>query len=108
MRVTPLIVDVTEDAQADIADIGFYYAQRDREVESRFYRAVDETIQMLADSPELGERCRFRSPETKSMRVWLVAGFSNYLIFYRPSDDVLEVKRIFHGARNYAAIFNKK
>jgi len=108
MNTVPLTLDITEDAQSDIAEIGFYYAQRDRAVERRFYRAVDETIQILATSPELGERCRFCNPATQGMRVWQVAGFPNYLIFYRPSGDVLEVKRIFHGARNFSRLFNKR
>ena len=106
MNDTPLILDVMEDAQADIAEIGFYYAQRSREVESRFYLAVDKTVRTLAKSPELGERCRFRNPETKGMRVWQVSGFSKYLIFYRIKGDVLEILRVFHGARDYGTIFN--
>ena len=108
MNAFPLILDVTEDAQSDIAEIGFYYTQRNRDVENRFYLAVDQTIRILAESPELGKRCRFRNPATRGMRVWQVTGFPNYLIFYRSNGNVLEVKRIFHGARNFTRIFNKR
>ena len=106
MNRTPLILDVDEDAQADIAEIGFYFAERDRDVENRFYQAVEQTIETLARSPGLGERCRFRNLKMEGMRVWQLYGFSNYLIFYRPKGDTLRVLRIFHGARDYAAIFN--
>jgi plasmid stabilization system protein ParE len=74
-------------------EIGLYFAERDTTVESRFYTELDKTIRMLADSPELGERCQFRNPETKGMRIWQVSQFSNYLIFYLPKDDLLEIVR---------------
>ena len=96
------------EARLDIAEIGFYFTQRDPNVESRFYQELDKTIQMLAESPNLGERCRFRNPETKGMRIWQVSKFSNYLIFYLPKDDLLEVVRVIHGARDYAAIFDNE
>jgi len=41
----------------------------------------------------------------KGMRMWLVSGFSNYLIFYRPKEDMLQILRVIHGARDYMAIF---
>ena len=107
MNVTPLILDIDEDAQSDIAEIGLYYAERDRDIENRFYQAVDQTIQMLTQSPYLGERCQFRNPKMKGIRVWQVSGFRNYLIFYRPHGDVLHVLRIFHGARDYTTMFNE-
>jgi toxin ParE1/3/4 len=56
--------------------------------------------------PHLGERCQFRSPQTKGMRMWLVDGFSNYLIFYRVQGNMLQILRVIHGARNYATMFD--
>ena len=106
MNVTSLILDITVNAQADIAEIGFYFAERDLDVKTRFYQAIDQTLQTLVRSPYLGERCRFRSPKTKGIRIWQVYGFSNYLVFYRPQDERLEVLRVLHGARDYATIFN--
>jgi toxin ParE1/3/4 len=101
-----LIPHYRPEARIDIAEIGLYFAERNQEVESRFYLELDKTIRMLADSPNLGERCQFRNPETKGMRIWQVSKFSNYLIFYLPKDDQLDVVRVIHGARDYAAIFN--
>jgi len=106
MNITPLILDVTKDAQADIAEIGWYYAQRNPVIKDRFYQSFDTTINTLAHSPTLGERCRFRNSATKGMRVWQVAGFPNYLIFYRPNGDQLEILRVFHAARDYAKVFD--
>jgi len=108
MNMTPLNLDFTEEATADIAEIGFYFAQRDRNVESRFYQAVDKTVRTLASSPKLGERCQFFNPLTKGMRVWQIYDFSNYLLFYRVQDGTLQILRVIHGARDHVAIFNEE
>ena len=103
MNLTPHYMP---EVHKDIAEIGFYFAERDRDVEERFYQAVVKTVNVLARSPNLGERCSFRNPKTQGMRIWQVTGFSNYLIFYRPKDERLEVLRVLHGARDYATMFN--
>jgi plasmid stabilization system protein ParE len=105
MNSPPLSLDIAEEARFDIAEIGFYFAEQAPEVEGRFYQAFNRTICRLASSPNLGERCRFRNPKTKGMRVWQVDGFSNYLIFYRPKGEMLQVLRVIHGARDYMTIF---
>jgi len=101
-------VDIKEDAQIDIEEIGAYFFHRAPEVVERFYRAIDKTVRVLARSPNLGERCRFRNPKTKGMRKWRVDGFPNHVIFYRPIDDKLEILRVLHGARDYATMFDEE
>ena len=93
-------------AENDLSEIGDYFDERSDTLSQRFYEHFLRTAQTLAKSPYLGERCRFRNPKTKGMRVWQVAGFSSYLIFYRPQEDRLEILRVLHGSRNYAKIFN--
>lgn len=39
------------------------------------------------------------------MRVWSVRDFPKHLIFYRATDDRIEILRVLHGARDAAAIF---
>ena len=92
-------------AEDDLSEIGDYFDERDGALSQRFYKNFFKTVQMLAASPFLGERCQFRNPKTKGMRVWQVSSFSNYLIFYRPEGDTLQVLRVIHGARDYMAIF---
>jgi len=100
-----LSLSILPAAEGDLSEIGDYFDEHDDTLAQRFYEQFLKTIQMLAASPNLGERCRFRSSETKGMRVWQVAGFSNYLIFYRPKGGTLQVLRVIHGARDYATIF---
>ena len=96
------------EAYQDIAEIGLYFAERDRTVEERFCQSLDKTINTLVRSPELGERCRFRNPAVKGMRVWQVTGFPNHLIFYRANGDQLEILRVLHAARDYAKAFDNE
>jgi plasmid stabilization system protein ParE len=100
-------------AEVDLSEIGNYFdGHSESFVESslsqRFYARFWETAQMLCTSPNLGERCQFRNPLTKGMRMWLVSGFSNYLIFYRQQGNMLQILRVIHGARDYVAIFNNE
>ena len=99
-------VDIKEDAQIDIEEIGAYFFHRAPEVVERFYRAIDKTIEQLVRSPNLGERHPSRSPKLNNMRQWQVDGFPNHAIFYRPVGDRLEILRVLHGARDYAACLN--
>ena len=101
-------VQYTEKANHEIMEIFDYLDQRDETVANRFYDAVEQTVRQLARSPYLGERCQFRSPQTKGMRIWQVSGFSNYLIFYQVGKTDLTVVRVIHGARDYAAMFNEE
>ena len=102
-----LILHYTPTVQVDIAEIGFYLAQRSRTVEDRFYKAVDHSIQFLLKAPRSGERRSYSNPEYADMRVWQVSGFSNYLIFYRADETTLTVVRVIHGARDYDTMFNE-
>ena len=47
MNLIPLTLDITANAQTDIAEIGFYFDERDQEVKQRFYQAIDQTFRTL-------------------------------------------------------------
>ena len=108
MSPATLRVRFEKEARSDIREIGLYFAQRAPEVRIRFKQAINKTVRVLARSPNLGERCQFRNPQTKGMRKWRVDGFPNHVIFYRSVGDKLEILRVLHGARDYAAMFNEE
>jgi len=37
--------------------------------------------------------------------VWPIKGFKNYLIFYRPIEQGVEIVRVLHGARDMPSVF---
>ena len=98
-----LIHDVLAEAEDDIGSHVDYLFDRNPSVAQRFSDAVDETIQMLCRSPELGER--FSADLTGQIRFRTISGFRNYLIIYRRVDTVLEILRVLHGARDYEDLF---
>jgi toxin ParE1/3/4 len=95
---------ITSDARQDAKDILRYLEKQNVSAARRFAHAIRETIKMLCRSPELGEQ--FRGDPNGQIRVRTISGFRNYLIFYRRMDDVLEIIRILHGARDYENIFD--
>ena len=47
----------------------------------------------------LGERFDSTNPTLANLRVGRVDGFDNFVIYYRPSKQGIEVVRVLHGAR---------
>lgn len=92
-------------ARRDIVDIAVFIAQDSPESSDRFLEATELTLQALARMPRVGALCRFRNPRFAGVRMWRVRGFENYLIFYRPRKDGIEVLRLIHGARDIASLF---
>ncbi len=39
--------------------------------------------------------------------MWSIRGFENFVVFYRPLKDSVDVVRVIHGARNLHAIFTE-
>ena len=95
---------ILPEAQQDIDEIGYYLGERNFSAARRFAWSVDDTIQMLCRSPNLGER--LHADLLGQIRYRTVLDFKNYLIFYRRVDDVLEIIRVLHGARDYDKLFD--
>ena len=99
--MTPLGIFVRHDAELDALGYFHYLHERNPAVAARFLDAVDETVVELAGHPLVGRRRRFRGRDLKDIRSWRVNDFENYLIFYRVTEQRLEVLRIKHGAMNF-------
>ncbi len=54
--------------------------------------------------PGMGERWESNNPHLAGLRVWRVEGFEKHLIFYRATDDGIEVVRVVHGARDISSV----
>lgn len=89
----------TDEARADLIQIGDWIAQ-------------DNPLRAITFVDELEERCRQLTSMPRAYQ--LVPGFEargvrrvphgDYLIFYRVLDDTVEVLHVLHGARDYEAI----
>jgi|SRR5580700_1117396 toxin ParE1/3/4 len=71
----------------------------------RFLSAAESSFLDLAQNSMMGVTCEFRGARGKGLRRWRVKGFENYLIFYRPFSDRVEIARVLHGARDLKRLF---
>jgi toxin ParE1/3/4 len=94
----------TTAAIGDLISAATYLGSKTSGLETRFLDAVEESLDRIAQKPEIGGVYENQNPRLAGMRVWRVAGFEKYLIFYQISDDRIEIVRILHGARDIAAI----
>ena len=74
----------------------------------RFLNAVEETMQLLLEKPELGVVRVFRGQELAGIRSFPVKGFDKHLIFYRPLECGIEVLRVIHGARDLGSPLDER
>lgn len=63
-------------------------------------RAVEATLEFLAQYPLLGTLCRYPEPQLAELRFYLVEKpFDRHLIYYRTAGDKLIAFRVVPGAR---------
>jgi len=82
-------------AEEDLLGIWAFIAEDSLDAADAELRRIENRLQLLARSPELGEVQR----DLPSGLRRFVSG--SYLIFYRPIEDGIEIARIIHGARRY-------
>jgi len=79
----------------------WYEAEANREVAWRYLLAVHQTVEKLAERPDLGRLRHFEPAELHGLRSCLVARpFHRHLIFYRCEGTTLDLVRVMHGARD--------
>jgi toxin ParE1/3/4 len=93
-------------ADQDLDDHAAYLAQEaSLETALRFLDAAARTFHTIASMPGLGERRETADPRLDGLRVCRVEGFERHLVFYRPTDDGVQVVRVLHGARDIDQVF---
>jgi toxin ParE1/3/4 len=86
-------------ARADLRDIWLYIAHDSMDAADRFLDRIDQTIQMLAENPGIGE-CQDELRQGLRRHV-----LGNYLVFYEPMRDGVRVIRVLHGAQRWEDAF---
>jgi toxin ParE1/3/4 len=87
------------EAEADLEGIGDYIAKDNPARAASFVRELKAACQRLAETPGMGVA---RDKLRPGLRMFPVRG---YLIFYTPTDEGIEVVRVFSGARDLDALF---
>ncbi|MBW4567460.1 MAG: type II toxin-antitoxin system RelE/ParE family toxin [Tolypothrix carrinoi HA7290-LM1] len=86
-------------AEADLLDIWDFIANKSFERADWFLQKIESKLKMLASTPGMGRKRDELVPNLRSFPV------GNYLIFYRPVNQGIEVLRVLHGARDIPSIF---
>jgi len=71
----------------------------------RFLQAAEDTFAALAAMPGIGRAEDFDNPGLTGMRRWHVRGFDNYLIFYQPLAQGIDVLRVVYATRDLPGLF---
>jgi toxin ParE1/3/4 len=89
----------SSDANSDIEGIALYIFNLNPVAAYRFLDALEETCEMLAEHPFVG---RPRPEFGQGVRSFPVG---NYLIFYTPSQNGIDVARVIYGGRDLPGEF---
>lgn len=98
-------IERTPQARRDLVDLADYIAKDSFDAALRFLDAAEATFEFLARNRGAGQRCGFVGAQLAGIRVWLVDGFRNHLVFYRSTDSGIQVVRVLHGARDIDSLF---
>ncbi len=55
--------------------------------------------------PYIGVLREYNYPDILGVRMWLIEGFEDYLIFYRPAGKWVEIIRVLHARRDIESMF---
>jgi toxin ParE1/3/4 len=91
-------------ARNDLSHIVNYLRQTaGPDVAKRFIVQVETALKQIATQPLIGSLWHSSNPELSSLRVWTLHGFPNHLLFYLPTEDSIELRRVIHGSRDMSA-----
>jgi len=93
---------LSEQADQDLLEIAYYIAQNSIDAADRFIDRIHSRLELLAESPLMGRQRDDLAPSLRSFTV------GKYVIFYRPTQDGIEVIRVLHGARDIDSIFESE
>lgn len=90
-------------ARVDLVSIGDDVAERMQSLSSanRVLDAIEERIKLLSRHPMSGQACPDLHPDVRCFPV----GKYDYIVFYRPHPDGIEVVRVLHSSRDIPRVF---
>jgi len=98
---------VSAGVDRDLDETLEYLGQSDRRVADRFLTAVHRVFADILESPGIGARREFQAARLHEIRSWRIKGFEKWLVFYRVTDEAVEILRVLHGARDLGEAFDE-
>ena len=92
-------------ANRDLVAIFRYYAREAGvRVADRFFVEAEATFARLARMPRIGKAYDPDEQLFADLRFFPISRYRDYLVFYRPIEDGIEVYRVLHGARDIGSL----
>ena len=86
-------------AVQDLDDICEYIARQDSKAASRLFDAIRKKCKLVANFPNMGKSY---SRLAANLRGFVV---EDYVVFYYPREDGIDIVRVISGYRNFEALF---
>src|SRR5258708_3671113 len=99
------ILDIHAAAAQDLEECARYIRKGSPRFATRFVRSAKATCRTLLRFPKMGSSFDSTNPMLDGLLVFPVKGFASYLLFYRPTQQGIELIRVLHGARDIPTIF---
>jgi toxin ParE1/3/4 len=91
----------------DLIEQATFIAEDNLDASDRFLKAAEETFNLLGKMPAIGRFSGFTQPSLVDVRQFAIKGFQNFLIFYRISDESVDILRVLHGSRQLDAVLDE-
>lgn len=95
-------------ARLDLLEAVAYLAERNEASARRFRMEAEATFRRLAGMPGLGARYDSNRPDLADIRYLPISRFRNWIVFYRPTSEGIEVVRVLHGTRDLGAALSEE
>ena len=92
-------------AKADLQGIADYLGERSPQAADRVLDTLLETFERLAENPWMGMNCDDLHPHLRMFVPRQPA--DNFVIFYYPLPDGIEVSDVMHAAQDWLGIFDR-
>lgn len=94
--MTP-VVFVRPKAENDLIQIWLYIARDNPAAADKVFLSAEKTFESIASMPEMGTKYRSLRSELSGVRFFPIKKFHNYIIYYRPIPNGIEILRVLHG-----------
>ena len=91
--------ELTEPARRDLKDIWIYIAENNSNAADKFMREFARKFRLLANNPKIG---RAHEELVLNLRSF---PYRDYIIFYFPIENGVEIYRVLHGTRDIDSLF---
>jgi len=91
----------SDQSEQDVYEIGVFIALDNPETLPLGWLIDFEALKMLAENPLAGRVREELAPDVRSFPV------GNYLLFYRPTQNGVELIRVLHSARDLRRLFKR-